>query len=315
MGATVDADGINFAVHSAHALAVEVCLFDAGGQREVARVPLPSRSRDIWHGHIAGLRAGQVYGLRVRGPWKPEQGHRFNPYKLLLDPHARQIEGRFEWRADQFGADPRHPQHPDMHDNVAHALKAVAVDDHFDWGDDRLPHVPRADTVLYELHVKGFTQLHPEVPAALRGSFAGLASDAALAHFKRLGITSVSLLPVQQHVDEQRLHRLGLSNYWGYNTIGFFCPDARLAASGSAGARNEFRQMVRRLHAAGIEVILDVVYNHTAESDEHGPTISFRVASTTPPTTGCTPTTRPSTRTTPAAATCSTCGSPRCCAW
>jgi glycogen debranching enzyme GlgX len=231
----------------------------------------------VWHGRVPGLAAGQVYGLRVRGPWKPEHGQRFNPYKLLLDPYARAIVGRYDWRHDQFGYDPRHPHVIDMHDNAAHALKARVVDDHFDWGNDRHLHIPLADTVLYEMHVKGFTKQHAGVPEALRGSYAGLASDAAIAHLKNLGITAVSLLPVHQRVDEQRLARMGLSNYWGYNTIGFFCADPRLASgAGGLSARDEFRGMVKRLHAAGIEVILDVVFNHTAESDELGPTISFR---------------------------------------
>jgi glycogen debranching enzyme GlgX len=277
LGAHADGDGVNFAVFSAHALEVELCLFDASGMRELSRTALPARTHDVWHGRVPGLHAGQVYGLRVRGPWKPEHGHRFNPYKLLLDPYAREIVGRFDWRGDPFGFDPRHPHVIDMHDNAAHALKARVVHDEFDWGDDKHLHTPLAETVLYEVHVKGYSQLHPGVPEALRGSYAGLASPASIAHLKGLGITAVSLLPVHQRVDEQRLVRLGLTNYWGYNTIGFFCPDPRLASGGGdLSARDEFRTMVKQLHAAGIEVILDVVYNHTAESDEHGPTISFR---------------------------------------
>ena len=277
LGAVVDGDGVNVAVYSAHALEVELCLFDASGRRELARLTLPARTHDVWHGRVPGLAVGQIYGLRVRGPWKPESGHRFNPYKLLLDPYAREIVGDFEWRADQFGFDPRHPHIIDLHDNAAHALKARVVDDRFDWGADRHLHTPLSDTVLYEAHVKGFSKLNPNVPEPLRGTYAGLASDASIAHLQRLGITAVSLLPVHQRVDEQRLARMGLSNHWGYNTIGYFCPDPRLACGlGGAAVRDEFRTMVKRLHAAGIEVILDVVYNHTAESDEHGPTISFR---------------------------------------
>ena len=277
LGSHFDGDGVNFAVFSAHALEGELCIFDAAGQRELSRTPLPGHSHDIWHGYLPGAAPGLVYGLRVRGPWKPDQGHRFNPYKLLLDPYAREIVGRFEWRTDQSSTDPRHPQMLDMHDNAAHALKARVVHENYDWGGDRHPHTPLADTVLYEMHVKGFTKLHSGVPEAQRGSYAGLASDAAIAHLKRLGITAVSLLPVHYRVDEQRLTKLGLSNYWGYNTIGFFCPDARLASGvGGLSVRDEFRAMVKRLHAADIEVILDVVYNHSAESDEHGPTISFR---------------------------------------
>ena len=277
LGSHFDGGGVNFAVFSANALSVELCLFDSAGKRELSRTPLPGHSNDIWHGYLPDAAPGLVYGLRVRGAWKPDQGHRFNPYKLLLDPYAREIVGRFEWRSDQSSIDPRHPTLLDMHDNAGHALKARVVDDHFDWGDDRPLHTPLTDTVLYELHVKGFTELHPGVPEAMRGCYAGLGSDAALAHLKRLGVTAVSLLPVHQRVDELRLTRMGLSNYWGYNTIGFFCPDPRLASGLSGKAnRDEFRSMVKRLHAHGIEVILDVVYNHSAEGDEHGPTISFR---------------------------------------
>ncbi len=277
LGASLDGDGVNFAVFSANALSVELCLFDASGQQELSRTELPARTHDVWHGRVPGLAAGQIYGLRVRGPWKPESGHRFNPYKLLLDPYAREIVGTFEWRADQFGFDPRHPHVIDLHDNAVHALKARVVDDRFDWGADRHLHTPLADTVLYEAHVKGFSALNPDLPEPLRGTYAGMASDASIAHLQRLGVTAVSLLPVHQRVDEERLARMGLTNYWGYNTIGYFCPEPRLASGlGGREARDEFRSMVKRLHAAGIEVILDVVYNHTAESDELGPTISFR---------------------------------------
>ncbi len=277
LGATCDARGINFAVVSAHARAIDLCLFDADAKTELSRTPLPGRSHDVWHGHLEGAAPGLIYGLRAHGPWRPERGQRFNAHKLLLDPYAREIVGEFEWREEHFGADPHHAHHADARDNAAFALKARVTSDAYDWGDDVRPHTPLADTVLYELHVKGFSQLHAGVPQALRGSYAGLASDAAIAHLQRLGVTAVNLLPVQMHLDEQRLTRLGLSNYWGYNTIGFFCVEPRLA-SGAAGlsARDEFRDMVKRLHQAGIEVILDVVYNHTAESDELGPTLSFR---------------------------------------
>ena len=277
LGASWDGEGVNIAVSSAPAYAIELCVYDTDGQRELRRMTLPGRTADIHHGYLPGARPGMVYGLRAQGPWRPERGHRFNPNKLLLDPYAREIVGRFEWRDEHFGADLRYPGHMDMTDNGPHALKARVVADEFDWEGDRHPYTPLAETVFYELHVKGVTKLHPGVPEALRGSYAGLASDAAVAHLKRLGVTAVGLLPVHQHIDEQRLVQHGLVNYWGYNTIGFFCPDPGLASATDArGARDEFRGMVKRLHAEGIEVILDVVYNHTAEGDEQGPTLSLR---------------------------------------
>ena len=280
MGAHWDGQGVNFAVFTAHAQAVELCLFDAEGSQELARLPLPGRHGDVWHGRLDGAGPGLVYGLRARGPWRPEQGHWFNPHKLLLDPWAREIVGRFAWRPEHFAADRSRRQLLDARDNAAHALKARVVDERpgsFDWGDDRPPCTPLADTVFYELHVKGFSRLNPGVPEALRGTYAGLAHPASIAHLQQLGVTAVELLPVHYAIDEERLVKLGLVNYWGYNTLGWFCPDPRLA-SGVDGLspRDEFRQMVRSLHAAGLEVILDVVYNHSAETDEHGPSLSLR---------------------------------------
>jgi glycogen debranching enzyme GlgX len=256
LGAHWDGHGINFAVFSEHAQGIDLCLFDETGTQQRSCTALPGHTQQVWHGYLPGAQPGLVYGLRAHGPWQPERGHRFNPDQLLLDPYAREIVGRFEWDGER-------------------ALKARVVHDGFDWGTDAPPCTPLADTVLYELHVKGFTRLHPGVPEAQRGTYAGLASDAAIAHLKRLGVTAVSLLPVHQAIDEERLVRMGLRNYWGYNTVGFFCPSPALASPG-ASARDEFRAMVKRLHAAGIEVILDVVYNHSAETDELGPTIHFR---------------------------------------
>ena len=277
LGASVAAGRLNFAVFSAHATAVELCLYDDAGRNEVARLALPERSGDVWHGHLEGAKVGQVYGWRVHGPWAPTQGHRFNPNKLLLDPYAREIVGSFDWQGAHRGDDPADPGQPDARDNGAEALKARVVDDAFDWQGDTPPAIAWADTVLYEVHVRGFTQRHPGVPEALRGSYAGLASDAALAHLQRLGVTALSLLPVHQFLDEERLVRMGLRNHWGYNTLGFFCPEPRYAAATRGQAvRDEFRGMVRRLHAAGIEVILDVVFNHTAETDRFGPTLCWR---------------------------------------
>ncbi|MBE0473632.1 glycogen debranching protein GlgX [Rhodoferax sp.] len=277
MGAHFDGHGVNFAVFSTHAQAIELCLFDAEGQHELARMPLPCQTVDVWHGYLPGAQPGLVYGLRAHGPWRPDQGHRFDASKLLLDPYARDIVGQFDWRPEHFSPDRLHPAHKDSHDNAAHALKARVTDDHFDWGDDAIPGITLADTVLYECHVKGFSKLNPAIPPELRGSYAGLAHPAAVKHLKDLGVTAISLLPVQYSLSEERLVSQGLSNYWGYNTLGFFCVNPQLA-SGQGGllARDEFRSMVRALHAGGLEVILDVVYNHTAEADEAGPTLSFR---------------------------------------
>ena len=278
MGAHADASGVNFAVFSAHAQAIDLCVFDASGTRELGHWRLPGHSGDVWHGRLEGARPGLVYGLRAHGPWRPDKGHRFNPTKLLLDPYAREIVGRFDWADAHFASDRAHPRQMDARDNAASALKARVTDDRYDWGDDTHPQTPLADSVLYEMHVKGFSKLNPLVPEALRGTYAGLGHAASIAHLRGLGITAVSLLPVHYPVAEERLAKLGLTNYWGYNSIGYFAPDARLGCTPDDGTalRDEFRGMVKALHAAGIEVILDVVYNHTAEGGADGPTISFR---------------------------------------
>jgi glycogen operon protein len=269
-------DAVNVAVHSAHATRIALCLFDETGTRETARIALPARTGDVHHGRIEGPGAGRLYGLRAEGPWQPGAGHRFNPAKLLLDPYAREIVGEFEWRDEHRGADPADPERPDPRDNAAHALKArIPGPDRFDWGDDRAPCVPMSATVIYEAHVKGFSRLNPALPEPLRGTFAGLAHPASIAHLRHLGVTTLCLLPVHHHLDEKRLRALGLVNYWGYNTIGFFCADPRLA-SGAAPPRDEFRSMVKALHAAGIEVVLDVVYNHSAESEGVDGCLSFQ---------------------------------------
>jgi glycogen operon protein len=282
MGAHWDGQGLNIAVHSVHAHAIELCLFNADGTHETHRGALPGHTVDVFHAYLPaqalpGLVApGLLYGLRAHGPWRPDRGHLFNPRKLLLDPNAREIVGHFDHGPQHFGYDGDHPLQPDPRDNAATALKARLVHDApFDWGDDRPPHTPLAATVIGELHVKGFTRRHPAVPEALRGTYAGLAHPAAIAHLRALGITAVSLLPVQHKLSEPRLVAMGLSNYWGYNTLGFFCPEPTLAAN-AATARQDFKQMVQALHAAGIEVLLDVVYNHTAEGDALGPTLCWR---------------------------------------
>jgi glycogen operon protein len=251
LGATWDGAGVNFALFSKHAERVELCLFEPKGRRELERIELRERSDFIWHCYLPEARPGQLYAYRVQGPHEPARGHRFDPARLLLDPYARLIRGRI----------------------AAGLGRCEVIDSAFSWGDDRPPRTPMHDTVLYELHVKGFTQQHPEVPAQLRGTYAGLTSLPVLEHLKRLGVTAVELLPVHAMADEKRLVQHGLRNYWGYNSIGFFAPEMRYSASGTVG---EFKTMVKTLHASGIELILDVVYNHTAEGDHHGPTLSLR---------------------------------------
>lgn len=273
LGASIVDGGVNFAVFSAHAHAIELCLFDADGERETARMALPAQTDGVWHGFLPGAGAGLVYGLRAQGPHEAARGHRYNPQKLLLDPYARALAGTWRWTEAHLG-DIHAPD--DRHvalDNARDMLKARVVDLRYDWGDDAPPLTPLADSVLYEVHVKGFSWRHPEIPEAARGRYAGLASAPAIAHFQRLGVTALNLLPVQQHLAEYTLARRGRSNYWGYNTLAFFVPDARYALTDPV---REFRDMVCALHAAGIEVILDVVFNHTAESDQRGPTLSWR---------------------------------------
>ena len=277
MGAHFDGHGVNFAVFSAHAQAMELCVFDAEGHHELARLPLPCHTVDVWHGYLPDAQPGLVYGLRAHGPWRPDKGHRFDASKLLLDPYAREIVGHFAWDDAHFTPDRHYPGHKRSHDNAAQALKARVTHDQFDWGDDSSPDITLTDTVLYECHVRGFSKLNPLLPPELRGSYAGLAHPVSVNYLKQLGITALSLLPVQYSLSEERLITQGLSNYWGYNTLGFFCLNPQLASTPDARAtRDEFRNMVRTLHTAHIEVILDVVYNHTAEADESGPTLSFR---------------------------------------
>ena len=277
MGATWDGHGVNFAVFSAGAQRVELCLFDCRGEHQTRCIDLPARSNDIWHGYLPRATHGLVYGLRVHGPWRPDRGQLFDPAKLLLDPYTREVVGQFVWRDEQFGADRSFPLHRDGRDNAAFALKGRVVADRFDWGDDPAPHTPLERTLIYECHVKGFSRLQAGVPEPLRGTFAGLANPSSIAYLRRLGVTALSLLPVHYALDEERLVQKGLHNYWGYNSIAFFCLDPALASQREGEAmRDEFRRMVRALHAAGIEVLLDVVYNHTAEGDETGPTVSFR---------------------------------------
>ncbi|MGB7305623.1 MAG: glycogen debranching protein GlgX [Burkholderiaceae bacterium] len=268
MGATLAERGVRFAVYAGNATQVDVVLFDQFGQSELGSYPLSRGADGVWAATVIEAGVGSVYGYRAQGPYDPSVGHRYQANKLLLDPYAKQIVGQFNW------SDLHLDTGPEGSDNAAHMVKAqVVVDDDFDWGSDQAPGVPTTDTVLYEVHVKGFTQLNDNVPENLRGRYAGLASPAAIAHYRSLGITSINLLPVHYHLDEAHLAQRGKVNYWGYNTLGFFAPNPRYA---DRDPRTEFRQMVKDLHAAGIEVILDVVYNHTAEGNENGPTLSWR---------------------------------------
>jgi glycogen operon protein len=274
LGATWDGAGVNFAIFSENATAVDLCLFDADGAEE--RVRLHEQTDLVWHCYLPDLRPGQRYGYRVHGPYDPGHGHRFNPQKLLIDPYAKRVDGGVEWSDRVFGyrIGAEADTEPDDHDSAAHVPKCVVVNPAFVWGGDHQLKVPWEETLIYEVHVKGFTQQHPDVPPELRGTYAGLASFAAIDYLQELGASAVELLPVHHHVNDRRLVELGLTNYWGYNTIGFFAPDSRYSATGEPVS--EFKTMVKRLHDAGMEVILDVVYNHTGEGNELGPTLSFR---------------------------------------
>ncbi len=274
-GASYDGAGTQFALYAEHATGVELCLFDDAGERET-RVTL-TRSDNLWRGYVPGIGPGQRYGYRVHGPYAPKHGHRYNPSKLLVDPYARAIDREARWHAALQGEHAQIAGVPDVTDSVRVAARGVVVDDTFDWQGDRAPRTPWSETLIYEAHVKGLTQLHPEVPAHLRGTYLGLASEPVIAHLKSLGVTALELLPVQHAFSERWLVERGLVNYWGYNTLGFFAPDARYASGGTLGEQvRECKAMVQALHRAGIEVILDVVYNHSGEADAAGPTLSLR---------------------------------------
>jgi isoamylase len=279
LGATWDGRGVNFALFSENASHVDLCLFDSiHSRKEFCRVPLTERSNHVWHVYLEEANPGCLYGYRVHGPYAPEQGHRFNPNKVLIDPYAKSVArtDKFDERlfGYQFGSSQENSK-MDRRDNAACAPLSVVVDTSFTWGSDRPPNTPWNKTILYETHVKGLTALHPQVPAQLRGTFAGLATEPVLNHLKSLGVTAVQLMPIQQHFGEIHLQEKGLKNYWGYNTIGYFAPDNRFH-SGQGDPVQEFKSMVCGLHKEGIEVILDVVYNHTAEGNHLGPTLSFR---------------------------------------
>ncbi len=276
LGATWDGEGINFVLFSENAEKVELCLFDPTGKKEVERIEMRERTNQKWHCYLPYGRLGQLYGYRVYGPYDPANGHRFNPNKLLLDPYAKATVGPLDWSYPHFGYTLGSEEEDlsfDERDNARGMPKCRVVETAFTWGDDRPPRIPWHDTIIYETHVKGFTKRHPDIPPALRGTYAGLASAPAIEHLKRLGVTAVELMPVHLFVDDKHLVDRGLRNYWGYNSIGFFAPDMRYSATGTV---SEFKTMVKRLHSAGLEVILDVVYNHTAEGNHLGPTLSFR---------------------------------------
>ncbi|CAN5698635.1 glycogen debranching protein GlgX [soil metagenome] len=279
LGATWDGVGVNFALFSEHATRVELCLFDSlDAEFESLTIPLPEHTDMVWHGYLPDVQPGQLYGYRVHGPFAPHAGHRFNPHKLLVDPYARVLGRPVRWNEALFGFTFGDDDMTlDRRDSAPFAPLAAVVDTAFTWGEDRPPRTPWHETLIYELHVKGFTKLHAEIPEALRGTYRGLASEPAIRHLTSLGVTAVELMPVHQHADDWHLVQRGLGNYWGYNTLSYFAPDLAYASAASPlDAVREFKKMVRALHAAGLEVILDVVYNHTAEGNHLGPTLSLR---------------------------------------
>ncbi|MGH8737131.1 MAG: glycogen debranching protein GlgX [Burkholderiales bacterium] len=275
-GATWDGEGVNFALFSESAEKVELCIFDETGRRERQRVELRERTDAVWHCYLPEARPGLVYGYRVYGPYKPEEGLRFNPNKLLVDPYAKDFLGSLRWSDALYGYTVGHKREDlafDRRDSAAFMPKCRVLETAFTWGDDRRPDIPWHETVIYEMHVRGFTMRHPEVPQSLRGTYAGLATAPVIEHLKRLGVTTVELLPLHAFIDDRNLVEKGLRNYWGYNTLGFFAPENRYSASGKV---KEFKTMVKTLHSAGIEVIMDVVYNHSCEGNHLGPTLSLR---------------------------------------
>src|SRR3954470_7057601 len=280
LGATWDGTGVNFAVYSENASKVELCLYDNRSKQEMERIVVRETTAFSWHCYLPGLQPGQLYGYRMHGPWEPLQGHRFNPAKLLIDPYAQGIAGSVDWEQPifpyKFGMDNADVMLDDRDDGPG-MPKSVVVNPYFDWEQDRSPRTPLSDSIIYELHVKGFSMLSEQIPESLRGTYAGLASPPAVKYLKDLGITAVELMPVHQFVDDNYLVEKGLRNYWGYNTLNYFSPDSRYSSAGDTGAQvAEFKAMVKALHREGIEVILDVVYNHTAEGNHLGPMLSLK---------------------------------------
>src|SRR5690606_12117657 len=281
LGATWDGNGVNFALYAENAEGVELCLFKSSDdQDEDIRIEVRERSHHVWHVYVPDLGPGQLYGYRVHGPYDPENGHRFNPNKLLIDPYAKAIAGAIQWHDSLFGYELGHPDEDlsfSKTDSAPFIPKSVVIDPSFDWEGDKPPKIPYHKTIIYEAHVKGLTWLNPEIPEEIRGTYAAIGHPVTIQYLKDLGITAIELMPVHHFVVDRHLAEKDLTNYWGYNSIGFFAPDVRYSSSGVLGGQVvEFKKMVKALHKAGIEVILDVVYNHTAEGNHLGPTLSFR---------------------------------------
>src|SRR6478736_983459 len=281
LGATWDGEGVNFALFAPNATAVTLCLFNSPEDAaEAEKIQLTEKTHHIWHAYLPGLQPGQLYAYRVDGPYEPQNGHRFNPNKVLIDPYAKAISGTINWHDSLFGYEVGHPDEDlsfSTTDSAPYIPKAVVIDPNFDWEGDERPKLHYHKSVIYELHVKGFTYLHPEIPEEIRGTYAALGHPATIKYLQDLGVTAVELMPIHHFVNDRILMERGLTNYWGYNTIGFFAPDVRYSSSGTLGEQvTEFKNMVKALHKAGIEVILDVVYNHTAEGNQMGPTLSFK---------------------------------------
>lgn len=281
LGATWDGHGVNFALYAENAEGVDLCLFESTDDKsEKVRLPIRERTHQVWHVYLPDVKPGQLYGYRVSGPYRPEEGHRFNSNKLLLDPYARAIAGDLQWDDALFGYEIGHPDEDlsmSENDSAPFLPKSVVVDNHFNWSGDVKPNIPYHRSIIYEAHVKGLTYLHPEIPGEIRGTYAAIGHPVVINYLKDLGITAIELMPIHHFINDRHLVEKGLSNYWGYNTIGFFAPDSRYASTGTRGEQvKEFKSMVKALHRAGIEVILDVVYNHTAEGNQLGPTLCFR---------------------------------------
>ncbi len=279
LGAHWQGDGTNFAIYSQHATSIEICLFEDGDDEPATVIPLPERTNFVWHGWIHGIDPGTRYGIRAHGPYQPESGLRFNPAKLLVDPYARALSGEIAWGPAMYAYDQTAPDDDLVISDIrndANVPKSIVINPAFVWGDDRRPQTPWMESVLYEVHVRGLTKCHPDVPEQHRGTYLGVAHPSVIEHLKKIGVTAVELLPIHAHADDQFLVQKNLSNYWGYSTLGFFAPHAGYATGAGGQEVIEFKQMVKALHAEGIEVILDVVYNHTSEGNHHGPMLSFR---------------------------------------